>query len=316
MTRILAASLVALAAVGPTYSQEEKQPPGGGRERGRGQGGGRFGVQGPGGLGGGGAVTMMGGGMSFGYVQLLEMKEVQEDLKLTADEKGNIPLLKEEFAEGDKKLFEGFTPGSGGDRDAMREKFTARRVEIEKQLKEVLGDKYTRFRQIKLQLDGLHAALTMDKEVQDTLGFTEDQKTKLQEAIRGDGGRGGAGGGGGNQFKFSPADFQDEAKMKQFREDMAKRGEERAKKMAEDAEKALTEDQKKKWEELIGPKVAYKRPQMKFDGGSMRFGGGRGGEGGRGRRGGGEGGNASPPAADAPGVKKTTTTTPVPPPPV
>jgi hypothetical protein len=294
MIRMFAASLVALAVVAPTFAQEEKQPPGGERE-GRGKGrqrGGFGGAQGPGGFGGG--MMMMGGGISGSYVSLLEMKEVQEDLKLTADEKGNIPLIKEEFSEGDKKLFEGFQPGSGG--EGFREKMAARRAEIEKQLQEVLGDKYTRFRQIKLQLDGLYAALTTDKVVQEALGITDDQKTKLQEAFRGD--RGGQGApGGGTQFKMSREDWQDEAKMKQFAEEMKKRGEERMKKVAEEAEKVLTPDQKKKWEELIGPKVTYTRPAPKMDG--MRFGGagGRGerGEGGRGKRGRPEGGGEKPP---------------------
>ena len=95
MGRYLAAALCAVAVTGALFAQDEKQPPGGGRG---GRGGGQFRF---GGAGGG-----MFGGIGAGIVRDLEMKDVQDDLKLSADEKGNIPLLKEEITEGDKKFGE------------------------------------------------------------------------------------------------------------------------------------------------------------------------------------------------------------------
>jgi Spy/CpxP family protein refolding chaperone len=278
MKRFCVALACAALASSAAVAQDEKQPPGGGR-------GGR-GAGGRGGFGGG----MMFGGMSASYVQLLEMKEVQEDLKMTADEKGNIPVLKEELADQDKKFGETL---QGVERDQMREKFTERAQEIEKQLKEVLGDKYARFHQIKLQLDGIYAAVTRNKEVEDALNITEDQKTKLREAMRppeGERGKGGAGGG----FRFNAGDGPpSEEKMKEMREQMQKGMEEMQKRQADAIEKVLTPDQKKKWDDLIGAKVTYKRPTPQFGGFGRGQGGGAGG-GRRGKRGGGD----NPPPAD------------------
>src|SRR5688500_3124263 len=113
MTRFIASSLIALLAAGTSFAQDEKQGEGK-RKRDRrgeaGQGGpGRGGIQFGSGFGGGG---MMFGGLSSTYISILEMKEVQDDLKLSADEKGNIPLLKDEFADGDKKLGEEMRGGN------------------------------------------------------------------------------------------------------------------------------------------------------------------------------------------------------------
>ena len=284
MNRFIASSLIALLVAGTSFAQDEKQ--GEGRKRGkggqRGEGGqGRGGVQfGAGGFGGG---AMMFGGASASYISILEMKEVQDDLKLSADEKGNIPLLKDEFADGDKKLGEEMRGGTL-DREAIGEKMNARRAEIQKQLKEVLGDKYTRFNQIKLQLDGLYGSVSGNKEVQEALSITEDQRTQLREAMRQPGGEGGA-----RRFDFSGGPPSEE-KMKEIRDEFAKR-------QNEALDKILTADQKKKWEDLIGTKITYKRPEMKMN--MQRF------EGGRGNRRPG-GGDKAPPS-DAPAIKKTET---------
>jgi hypothetical protein len=262
MKRMFTAALCAVMAAGTAIAQDEKQPgqPPGGRG---GRGGGQFGR---------GGFGMGFGGIGASYVQILEMKEVQDDLKLSADEKGNIPLLKEELTEGDKKFGESL---QGVAREEMGAKMTARREEVEKQLKEVLGDKYTRFKQIRLQLNGLVAALTMDKEVQDALNFTEDQRNTLRESAR-----------GGFQG-FQGGERPSPEKMREMME-------ERTKKMAEEAEKILTPDQKKKWEEMIGAKITYKRAPMQFGRGPGGPGGGRpeGAEGGRRRR---RGGGDNPP---------------------
>lgn len=267
MARIIAATLFAVAVTGATFAQEEKQPPGGRGERG-GRGGGQFGR---------GGFMMFGAGS--GAMQILEMPEVQNDLKLTADEKGNIPLLKEELAEGDRKFNESL---QNVDREARMAKLAERRAEVDKQIKEVLGDKYTRFRQIRLQLDGLFASLMSDKEVKDTLNFTDDQRTQVFEAMRPPEGGG---------FRFNQGERPDASKMKEMREQMQKRNQEAL-------DKVLTADQKKKWEEMIGAKITYKRPEPQFGQGRGPGGpGGAGGEGrgrgGRGRRGG-EGGNPPP----------------------
>jgi hypothetical protein len=232
MGRYLAAALCVLAAGSATFAQDEKQPPGRGR-------GGQFGRGGFGPIG-------------ASYIRDLEMKEVQEDVKMTDAEKGKLPALKETLTEGDKKFAEEM---QGVAREERMEKTNARRAEVEKQVKEVLGDQFARFHQIRLQFDGLFAAVTQDKEVQEGLKITEDQRAELQEAMR-------------NSFpRPEPgAERPSPEKMREMMEEMQK-------KRAEAVEKVLTADQKKKWEEMIGAKVTYKRPPMQPGGGGRRPGG-------------------------------------------
>src|ERR1044071_624610 len=112
MKRFGAALLCAAMATGAAFAQNEKQPPGGQPPGGGGRGFAR-----------GGGFGMF-GGIGSSYVRDLEMKEVQEDLKMTADEKGNIPVLKEELAEGDRKFGESL---QGLEREQMMEKMNERR---------------------------------------------------------------------------------------------------------------------------------------------------------------------------------------------
>ena len=81
MIRFAAAAALALATALPAFAQEGKQPPGG-----RGGGRGMFG-QPP---------------IGASFVQDLQMKEVQEDLKLSDDQKAKLGPLKDELTEGDK----------------------------------------------------------------------------------------------------------------------------------------------------------------------------------------------------------------------
>jgi len=218
MNRFFAAALCVLAA-GTTIAQ----PPGGGR-------------------------GMFGRGGAALYIQTLDMKEVQEDLKLTDADKEKVKTLVTTLREGDQKFREGLQDLSPEER---REKTTARRTEIEKQVKEALGDKYTRFHQIKLQLDGMFASVMGDPEVRKAMDVTEDQLREIRES-----------------FQFPGPDASQEERAKAFQEGQ--------KKMAEAAEKVITADQKKKWDELVGAKVTYKRPQMQ--GGGRRKGGDKGGD--------------------------------------
>jgi hypothetical protein len=215
MNRFFAAGLCVLLAAGSSFAQ----PPGGGR-------GGMFGR--------GGAAM---------YVQTLDMKEVQEDLKLTDADKEKIKSLKESLTEGDRKFREGMQDLSPEER---REKMTARRTEIEKQVKEALGDKYARFHQIKLQLDGMFGSVMADPEVRKTLDVTEDQMREIREGLQG-------------AFQPPGQDASPEERRKAM--------EESQKKMAEVVDKVITADQKKKWDELVGAKVTYKRPPMGPGGG-------------------------------------------------
>ena len=213
MSRYFAAALCTVVAVGTTFAQ----PPGG-------RGGfGRFGA------------------IGASYVQLLEMKEVQADLKLADSDMDKIKSLKESLTEGDRKFAE---ETRDLQREERMEKTNARRADVEKQVKEALGDKYTRFRQIRLQLDGMFGSVTRDREVREALSVTEDQLRELREAAM-----------AGFQRPEPGAERPSPEKMREMMEEAQK-------KQAEAAEKILTAEQKKKWEEMIGEKVTYKRPQQ------------------------------------------------------
>lgn len=216
MSRFFAAALCTVLVAGTTFAQ----PPGG-------RGGfGRFGA-------------------GASYVQLLDMKEVQADLKLAESDMEKIKRLKESLTEGDRKLAEELRDV---EREERMEKMNARRAEVEKQVKEALGDKYTRFRQIRLQLDGVFGSVMRDREVREALNVTEDQMREFGEAMRG---------------AFQRPEPGAEQPSPEERRKMA---EEREKKMAETADKVLTAEQKKKWDEMIGAKVTYKRPQPQIGG--------------------------------------------------
>jgi len=217
MSRYFAAGLCVLLAAGSSFAQ----PPGGGR----------------GGMRGFGSAV---------YVQTLEMKEVQEDLKLTDADKEKIKTLKTTLNEGDQKMREGFQDLSPEER---REKMTARRTEIEKQVKEALGDKYARFHQIKLQLDGMFASVMADADVRKAMDVTDDQMREIRESLQG-------------AFQPPGQDATPEERRKAM--------EEGQKKMAEAVDKALSADQKKKWDTLVGEKVTYKRPNPQGGGGQRR----------------------------------------------
>ena len=125
-------------------------------------------------------------------------------------------------------------------REERMEKNNARRAEVEKLVKEALGDKFARFSQIRMQLDGAYASITRNREVREKLDVTEDQMGQLREAMQG-------------MFGAPGGERPSPEKMREMMEEMPK-------KQAEAVEKTLTAEQKKKWEEMIGAKITYKRP--------------------------------------------------------
>ena len=216
MIRFFAAALCAVGVTAPTFAQDATQTPG---------------------------RDQCGPNLGASYIEVLEMLEVQADLELSPDDLANIPVLKEEVAEGDMKFGQSLQRVAPED---IPEKLNARRSEVEKQFKEVLGEKYARFRQIRLQLDGLFVAATTDKDVQDLLRVADEQLIRLGEAI-------GVGAARPNPNEGPPSPEKTKARMEALQ-----------KRRAEAVEKILTTEQKKQWEVLVGAKIDYKRPQSPF----------------------------------------------------
>lgn len=180
---MLSAALCAASA----FAQEE----GGRGPRGPGRGG-------PGGMFGGGP-----GGPGGNLTQLATDEQVQKELGVSEEQAGYLKLLRDESRDEDRKFFESMRD-SDVPREERFEKFRAyqekRVTEVDGQIKEIIGDdKLKRLKQIRLQATGPMAL--MSPEIAKEVGLTEDQKTKLQEAIREQFGRmrfgGGPGGPGG-----------------------------------------------------------------------------------------------------------------------
>jgi hypothetical protein len=183
------------------------------------------------GAGGGG---MMGGPPSM--ARLAGVDKVQEALKLSDDQKSKIKTISDDSRTAMREQFQG-----GGRPDP--EKMRKMRDEETEKLNKVLDEgQQKRLMGIFVQLMG--AGAVMDPAVGKEIGLTDDQKTKLHDAM-GPPPEGRAAGGQGFQ--------------------------ERREKMEKEVMSVLTSDQKTKLESLKGEKVD-------IDPSSLR-GGGRGGEG-------------------------------------
>jgi hypothetical protein len=149
----------------------------GGQRQGRGQGQRGFGM-------------VQRGGFAQSEVQLAMRKDVQADLKVTAEQVKKLEELaakQREARQGVGRRNRGGQPGGGQpgsnvDRDALR-RMEQQREETRKALAEILDAGHVkRLGEISLQLRGSRALL--DPEVQKALGLSEDQAGKLRDLQR------------------------------------------------------------------------------------------------------------------------------------
>jgi hypothetical protein len=220
---LMAATVCALAA-GTVLAGA--QPPGGGRGQGRG-------------LGGGG---MFGGG---GPMQLVQSKDVLEDIKATDDQKTKLadwakeegPKMFEKMNEklADVPMEERFQKMAGVMADLNKEYWK----DVEKVLK---PEQYTRIRQIGVQAMGIRAF--SDKDVVEKLKLDDGQKEKVKtitddlqkESME------------LGQGLFQQGQPPDQEKMQEFQ----KKSAELRKKAFDKAKEVLKDDQKKAWADLTG----------------------------------------------------------------
>lgn len=202
------------------------------QERGQGRGG-------AGGFGGG-----FGGGAG-GKVGLVQNPQVQQELKLTDEQKSKVSEIATRVREAGPQRGQG---GGQGDREQIRERAQAlARVvaDEEKKLDEILNDEQkTRLEQISLQVTGVRAINRDD--VASKLGLSDEQKEKVQAALRVQRGQGGGGQGQPNAAALR----------------------ERRQQLEEQVLAVLTDEQKQKWTELKGAPF-----ELQFRGGA---GGGQG----------------------------------------
>jgi hypothetical protein len=133
-------------------------------------------AQGPGGFGRG-----FGGG--FGMSGLLMIPEVQQEIKLDEAQKDLLMQLQQEMRERGRQQFQDFQNLSQEERGRRMAAF---RTEQDKKIVEILEpNQVARLKQLDLQQQGLRALGRED--VANNLKLTADQKTKVQEALRGEG---------------------------------------------------------------------------------------------------------------------------------
>jgi hypothetical protein len=178
-----------------------------------------------------GGMGMM-GGMQPG---LLNVTVVQEDLKLSDEQKSKAATLAEESQAKMRDMFQTLREASQEERQEKMREFAS---ENEKGIKEILDEKQmARFKQISLQAQGVRAFMNPD--IQEKLKISEDQKGSMQSIME--------------DMQGQMRDiFQEAAGDRQaMQEKMATLQKETFSKVKE----LMTEDQKKAWGEMIGTPI-------------------------------------------------------------
>jgi Spy/CpxP family protein refolding chaperone len=189
--------------------------------------------------------------------RLLALKEVQDALKLTDDQKSKIGAINDQMREEIRKAMQ-----DGGGREKVQEMIAS----ITAKINEVLDEgQQKRLMGIFIQVNGAAAAL--DPAVAKELNITDDQKKQLDEVRQ------------KNMTAMREA-FQGARDQAGSREEMRAKAE----KLREDSNKqlmaVLTTDQQSQLESLKGEKVDIDMSQLRGPGGPGGRGpGGRGGQG-------------------------------------
>jgi Spy/CpxP family protein refolding chaperone len=177
-------------------------------------------------------------------VGLLRSPQVQQELKLTDQQKQQLEQLGEQWREKMRGLRD-LPP------EERRQKVQGMRAEVEKQLSQILNEQQMkRLKQIALQVEG-YAALERP-EIADQVGLTKEQRQKIRDILR----------------------QADEKRREAFQQGQGDRQAafQRMREIRQwvdgEIEKLLTAEQKKKWQELVGA-------PFKFEGGFGGFGGAR-----------------------------------------
>lgn len=126
-----------------------------------------------------------GRGRGFGgqmdRLQLVQRADVQEDLKITEEEKTKIAAVTKAYEDEASAARENLQ-AAGGDFAAMRAEMKKISDKYNPQIAGILtADQNKRLDEIKIQMGG--ARIVSDPEVAKTLGLTDDQNSKIKDAI-------------------------------------------------------------------------------------------------------------------------------------
>ena len=175
---------------------------------------------------------------------LLRNQQVQQELKLTDQQKQQLEQLGEQWREKMRGLRD-LPP------EERRQKGEGMRAEVEKQLATILNEQQMkRLKQIALQVEG-YAALERP-EIADQVGLTKEQRQKIRDILRQAGEK--------RREAFQQGQGDRQAAFQRMREIRQW--------VDGEIEKLLKAEQKKKWQELVGA-------PFKFEGGFGGFGGAR-----------------------------------------
>lgn len=177
-------------------------------------------------------------------VGLLRSPQVQQELKLTDQQRQRLEQLGEQWREKMRGLRD-LPP------EERRQKGEGMRAEVEKQLATILNEQQMkRLKQIALQVEG-YAALERP-EIADQVGLTKEQRQKIRDILRQAGEK--------RREAFQQGQGDRQAAFQRMREIRQW--------VDGEIEKLLKAEQKKKWQELVGA-------PFKFEGGFGGFGGAR-----------------------------------------
>lgn len=190
-----------------------------------------------------------GGGFMQGGLQLLNMKEVQEELKMSAEQVAKVGDKQQEVRQAMQELFQSAgNPQDMSDED--RAKLMAKRQEIQnKAVSDILDTKQMRrFHQLELQQMGPGAFLRPD--VAAALKLNDDQKKQIQEIQQK--------AGEDTRALFQGVDRQNQSQ--EDRQQMFAKMQAIRKASGEKMLALLNDDQRKAWKEMQGEKFTFPAP--------------------------------------------------------
>lgn len=186
-----------------------------------------------------------GGGIQISNLQLLQAEQVQQELKLTDDQKQQVEKIAEENREKAREAFQ-------GDREGAFARMREVAQEADEKVADVLkDDQAKRVNEIRLQANG-PAALVGDEELARKLNVSREQRQQIREVLRAQGEK------TGELFRGR----QGEGGRERVRERM----EELRKETNEQLLAVLSDEQKEQWQEMTGAPFELDRSQLRFGG--------------------------------------------------
>ncbi|MDG2012360.1 MAG: hypothetical protein P8J33_02575 [Pirellulaceae bacterium] len=199
---------------------------------------------------GGGFMRMMGGGNQLDST-LLVMEEVQDELKLSDDQKEEIGEQAQQIMDDMRSEMRDTFMGGGGSREEMMESIQEMMEEFREEEKEVVAllndDQRARLAQLRYQRMG--NAMYQDEKVQKELGITKDQKEAIADAFETN----------QEEMQEAMADAREARDFGAMQSAMA----DGQKELAKSLDEILKKDQKKEVAKMKGEEFKFPEPQRR-----------------------------------------------------